>query len=169
MTITSASRISPIPAAGGVRRACESLLRDIEKTCRPGAHEGADVVLVREALPEEQYRICAREGRVEIAAGDELGLIYGLYRLSRDILGVQPFARAAGLVFFVSLDKRAFRGRVKGSPFIFSKSRALTAQSSARDEAGRPPCATSTAPSAASPAAAASFQAPARSARPARR
>ena len=28
---------------------------------------------------------------MEIAAGDELGLIYGLYRLSRDILGVQPF------------------------------------------------------------------------------
>ena len=91
MVITSATTIFPRPEKGPVCRACDSLLRDIRKACLPGAQEGVSVRLQKTSLPAEQYRICAQENQLVLLAGDDLGFVYGLYRISRELLGVQPF------------------------------------------------------------------------------
>jgi len=91
MNITSATRITPIPAAGPVRRACMALQRDMARCCLPGADTGAAILLREEALPAEGYRIQVEDGSLVVTAGDELGMIYGLFRISHDILGIEPF------------------------------------------------------------------------------
>ena len=91
MKITSASTIFPFPAKGPVHRACLALMRDIRKRCLPGQDSGASILLRKESLPAEAYRIHAENGSVVILAGDDLGMIYGLYRLSFDLLGIEPF------------------------------------------------------------------------------
>ena len=89
--LTSASKIHGIPAMPPVQRAAKALLRDIAKTCTSGAAQGVDIVLTEAALPPEQYLI-RREGQALcLCAGDALGFVYGLYRISHDILGVEPF------------------------------------------------------------------------------
>ncbi len=89
--LTSASKIQGIPARGPVRRAAKALLRDISRTCTPGAEQGMDVVLTETIMPPEQYLIRKEGQTLRLCAGDALGFIYGLYRISHDILGVEPF------------------------------------------------------------------------------
>ena len=91
MMITTATVISPYPAKGPVKRACDNLLRDIRKSCLAGAEEGAAISLRHGDLPAEQYHICVHKRQLVITAGDELGFVYGLYRISRDLLGIHPF------------------------------------------------------------------------------
>lgn len=89
--ITTATRLTGVPGKGPVRRAADALRRDIRKTCLPGAAQGADIRLEQAALPAEQYAIALAEGSLILRAGDELGFVYGLYRISSELLGVQPF------------------------------------------------------------------------------
>ena len=91
MRITSASTVSPVPPQGPVRRACLAVQRDIAMRCLPGQQEGTDILLQKADLPSEAYCIRADHDRLLIRAGDELGMIYGLYRLSHDLLGIEPF------------------------------------------------------------------------------
>ncbi len=91
MKLTAATRILPMPERGPVLRAARALLRDIAATCLPGGGPGADILLERAPMEPEQYRLAARGGALALQAGDDLGFIYGLYRVSRDILGVTPF------------------------------------------------------------------------------
>ena len=89
--LTSASKIHGIPVLVPVQRAAKALLRDIAKTCTPCAEQGMDIVLKEAVMPPEQYLI-RREGQeLRLCAGDALGFVYGLYRISHDILGVEPF------------------------------------------------------------------------------
>lgn len=91
MRITGATTVSPVPAEGPVRRAAQSLLRDIAAVCLPAEQGGAQIVLEEAALPAEQYRLRAQEDRIVLRAGDALGFVYGLYRISSELLGVEPF------------------------------------------------------------------------------
>ena len=91
MNITSATKIFPPIADGPVGRACLALMRDIARCCVPGTEEGTTIQLREEAMSAESYRICVENGALIVSAGDVLGTVYGLYRISHDILGVEPF------------------------------------------------------------------------------
>lgn len=78
-----------LPAA--VRRAAGHLKRDIESVFCETEAPGCQIVLTRKELPQEQYRIAVREGKIEIQAADELGFIYGIYAVSKNMLGVHEF------------------------------------------------------------------------------
>lgn len=91
MKITASTSISPLPAKGPVRRAGMNLLRDIAACCLPGEELGASILLREERMPAEAYRIHAEDGCLVVCAGDALGFVYGLYRISHDLLGVEPF------------------------------------------------------------------------------
>lgn len=89
--ITTATVIQPVPEKGPVRRAADALMRDICKTCLPGAAQGIAIRLEQADYPPEQYTLALTGAEILLRAGDDLGFVYGLYRISRDILGVEPF------------------------------------------------------------------------------
>ncbi len=89
--LTSASRIKRIPAVPAVQHAAAALLRDIARSCTAGAADGTDILLLDADLPPEQYRIRHEADVLRLYAGDSLGFVYGLYRISHDILGIEPF------------------------------------------------------------------------------
>ena len=89
--LTSASKIHGIPASIPVQRAEKALLRDIARICKPGAAQGLDIILKEADLPAEQYLIHREGQELHLCAGDTLGFVYSLYRISHDILGVEPF------------------------------------------------------------------------------
>lgn len=88
--ITINTQITGIPELAPVRRAATALLRDIRSTCLAGDGAGMSIRLEKAELPAEAYRITAGDALV-LEAGDALGFVYGLYRISHDILGVEPF------------------------------------------------------------------------------
>lgn len=75
-----------------VRRAVETLRRDLGFVCCPSEEAGGDVRLLYTAnLVQEQYIVREWGGTLEILAGDARGFIYGIYAVSRELLGVQDF------------------------------------------------------------------------------
>ena len=90
MKLTAATAVHGAPAKGPVKRAVDALLRDIRRTC--STHEkGVDILLRPSAMPAEAYDIAAAEDTLVLSAGDDLGFVYGLYRISHDLLGIEPF------------------------------------------------------------------------------
>ena len=89
--LTRATRILGAPAKGPVRRAADALLRDLRATCLPEAASGLDICLMQGDLLPEAYRLCREGGVIRLTAGDALGFVYGLYRISSELMGVQPF------------------------------------------------------------------------------
>lgn len=89
--ITTATAIRPVPDKGPVRRAADALMRDIRKTCAPGAAQGTAIRLDKAECPPEQYTLALTGDEILLRAGDDLGFVYGLYRISRELLGVDPF------------------------------------------------------------------------------
>jgi hypothetical protein len=80
-----------------VAKALDDLIRDLDKICGITAvkAQSADKVVIRVAITSavkgaEQYRIQIKSDGISIEASDELGAIYGIYRLSRETLGVEP-------------------------------------------------------------------------------
>ncbi len=82
-----------------ILRAVKSLKRDIENCClelkpedlKPEGAEESEIVLKRGDQEEEQYRLYAHRERLIVEAGSILGFVYGIYAISREILGVRPF------------------------------------------------------------------------------
>lgn len=74
-----------------VHKAADALRRDMEKVIKKDRTEGASICLIEDDLAKEQFIIMVSRGRLEIHAGDDLGFIYGIYEVSRSILGVSPF------------------------------------------------------------------------------
>lgn len=75
-----------------VRKAMDTLRRDLGFTCLPDQKPGGAVELVfKRGLEAEGWIIRERDGALEIAAGDERGFVYGIYAVSRELLGVQDF------------------------------------------------------------------------------
>lgn len=75
-----------------VRRAMETLRRDLGFVCRPADRAGGEIWLVRmDGLAPECYTVQERAGALEIGAGDARGFVYGVYAVSRELLGVRDF------------------------------------------------------------------------------
>jgi hypothetical protein len=73
-----------------VAYAVEDLERDLGKVfVSEGTVTGCPIVLVPEDLPREQYVVRVNDEALEVAAGDDLGFIYGLYAISRELLGIE--------------------------------------------------------------------------------
>lgn len=79
------------PLSKAVSYALEAFQRDLDHSCLESERPGASVILKEAELEEEMFRIRAVEERqeIEISAADDLGFIYGIYWLSRNILGVK--------------------------------------------------------------------------------
>lgn len=75
-----------------VGHAAEMLRRDMKKILLTSDHKKNEIVLqYMESAEEESYEIKVTETKMTIQAADDLGFIYGLLRISREYLGVQPF------------------------------------------------------------------------------
>ncbi len=81
----------------GARLAAADLASDLEKVlaspARTADAEDAQIVIALDNRMEEPeaYRIETDADKVQIRGADELGVIYGIYRFSRQYLGVDPY------------------------------------------------------------------------------
>ena len=71
--------------------AVRNLQRDISKACKQSEADGGEIVLVKGEQKKECFQLKIREGHLVIQAADSLGFVYGLYEISRTVLGIQPF------------------------------------------------------------------------------
>lgn len=84
--------VPPANLTAPVRYARNALKRDMAKVFRESAAPGGCVRLKRaESLPAECYRLQAEGEALTLAAGNDLGFVYGLFEISRRFLGVLPF------------------------------------------------------------------------------
>lgn len=76
-----------------VRRALSNLKRDLCKRASLCGNQGrgASICLEDAPLGQEEFQICAEEGKLVIGASDVLGFVYGIYAVSREILGIENF------------------------------------------------------------------------------
>lgn len=74
-----------------VKRAAAALQRDIKKTCLDTAEEGIRIILSQGSQQKDCFEIFVREEALVVEASMEMGFVYGLYRISNDILGIPPF------------------------------------------------------------------------------
>lgn len=74
-----------------VGKALEDLRADLAR-CIISGGEGQVTVALAPALTEaERYSIDIAANGIRVRAADRLGAVYGLYRISRELLGVDPF------------------------------------------------------------------------------
>lgn len=71
--------------------AVHNLHRDLQKTCGDLVKPVAEIWLVSSDCGPEGFCICGRNGNLEIGARDALGFVYGIYEVSREILGIHNF------------------------------------------------------------------------------
>lgn len=96
--------IFPEVLLGPVRMAALDLLRDVKTLCLQTQEPGGCLVLqIDPELPAEQFRLSLADGSAAVGgpdqaarkllleAGDEMGLVYGIYEISRRFLGVKDF------------------------------------------------------------------------------
>lgn len=74
-----------------VTHAIENLRRDIEKTCTMTDEAGCELILERAELEAEQFHLICAGNAMILGASDELGFVYGIYHISRQILGIENF------------------------------------------------------------------------------
>ncbi len=74
-----------------VSRAVNNLKRDLEKAFCTSGQKGAEIHLLEEPQEKECFCIAASGGNLEIRAADDLGFIYGIYEISRSLLGITDF------------------------------------------------------------------------------
>ena len=76
-----------------VEHALENLKRDIRNACGPTADPGIQLVLEQEALDNECFLLIAakEKNQLKLCAGSDLGFVYGIYEISRSILGIPAF------------------------------------------------------------------------------
>ncbi|MDF2613841.1 MAG: hypothetical protein K0S71_1627 [Clostridia bacterium] len=76
-----------------VQWSLKNLKRDIEKVCLPSKETGWVLFLTQKPLSKESFSIVAdpENNRLCLYAGDELGFVYGVYEISRSILGITDF------------------------------------------------------------------------------
>lgn len=77
-----------------VERAVRNLERDLGKACDKTCVEkqGAEIIL-RFSLEQQSecFRLFCENGSLVIEAGDDLGFIYGIYKVSRSVLGINDY------------------------------------------------------------------------------
>ena len=77
-----------------VMKAIADLKRDITKSCSDAKSPGAAIVLEHGAQLPGCFSLeanPAQAGKLTLCASDDLGFIYGIYHISREILGIQDF------------------------------------------------------------------------------
>ncbi len=74
-----------------VKHAAGNLIRDIRKALKETEAPGCPIHLVEAAQEEECFQLQAFPDRLEVRASDELGFIYGIYEISRILLGIADF------------------------------------------------------------------------------
>ena len=79
--------------AEAVERALKNLKRDIEKTCAETDRPGIRLILAPGDVLEECFLLtsCQEENALKLYAGSDLGFIYGIYEISRSVLGITDF------------------------------------------------------------------------------
>ena len=78
-------------ASRAVAYAVKNLRRDLKAVCT-GTDEIENRILLESAdLPDEAYEVRVKDQDLVIRASNELGFVYGIYEVSRDILGVENF------------------------------------------------------------------------------
>ena len=69
-----------------------ALRRDMKETLCQTEHPGGKIQLNTDlALPPEMFCLDAAQDVLTVTASDDLGFVYGLFEVSRQFLGVQPF------------------------------------------------------------------------------
>ena len=89
--ITSNTEVVGAHISEAIGFAVEDIRRDIAKTTLPGDNPGASIMLIEEPHEAESWEIVVNGGNLEVHAGDDFGFIYGLYAISRELLGVKDF------------------------------------------------------------------------------
>ncbi len=74
-----------------VRHAADHLLRDMKKVFCETTSPGCQILLEEGKMEKECFCIAAEGNCIRVQASDELGLIYGMYEISRRFLGVHAF------------------------------------------------------------------------------
>lgn len=74
-----------------IRRTICNLKRDIDRVFLASEQKGTQIYLVQAPTEKECYCLKVSGNKLEIQAGDELGFIYGIYEVSRSILGISNF------------------------------------------------------------------------------
>lgn len=91
MLLNRNTAIVPGNESPAVGYAVSALRRDILSVFDESPVQGGIILLELASLPAEAWRISASADTLTVAAGDDLGFIYGLFEVSRRLLGVQPF------------------------------------------------------------------------------
>lgn len=76
-----------------VQKALSNFKRDLYKTCLKTEKESCNLLLERKKLQKECFilKVDSEQNLLHLQAWDELGFIYGIYEISRSILGVSNF------------------------------------------------------------------------------
>lgn len=74
-----------------VQKAADILKRDMGNVFNDGNENGSGIRLIADKMEKEQYYLRSRGGNLEIHAGDDLGFVYGIYEISRKLLGITDF------------------------------------------------------------------------------
>ena len=83
-----------------VQKAVEALKRDITNTCTATGQEGIRILLQKkEDMDPESFALKKEEGQLILQASDDLGMIYGIYHISKTFLGVNEFWFWDGQIF----------------------------------------------------------------------
>lgn len=79
--------------SSAVVHALDDLRRDIRNRCSASPAPGIRLVLEQESLDDECFLLIAdkKNERLRLCAGSDLGFVYGIYEISRRILGVADF------------------------------------------------------------------------------
>ncbi len=85
------TRVSGDMDRQSVKRAIEALLRDIKSTCLESDEPGLDISVVLDGQDGETFIAERKDNELLITSGGELGLIYGIYHVSKIFLGVEDF------------------------------------------------------------------------------
>ncbi|MDO5521845.1 MAG: glycosyl hydrolase 115 family protein, partial [bacterium] len=89
--ITYNTKIQTEVHTKAIEKAIANLVRDIKKACCNTNAPGAMISLVKGEQERECFHLGITSQGVTIEAKDELGFIYGIYEISKRILGIQPF------------------------------------------------------------------------------
>ena len=83
--------VSEVTMTKPIENGIKILKRDIDKTCLNNNSRGKIQLIFDEKFPEEEYKIDIFDNVINIYAGEDLGFVYALLRISKDFLGIEPF------------------------------------------------------------------------------
>lgn len=85
------SGISEVMLSKPVEAALKTLKRDMGFVLCSSDKEGISICLKERNMPVECYELVSCDGVLNLFAGEERGFIYGIYKISKALLGVQEF------------------------------------------------------------------------------